>query len=55
MAYLTTLPAEYYLFALTLAGTAVLHRHALVIALAGLGALLILITGNDTCPGASVQ
>jgi hypothetical protein len=55
MGDVTGLPAEYYLFALTLAGIAVLHRHALMIALAGLGALLILITGNDTCPGASVQ
>jgi Na+/H+ antiporter NhaD/arsenite permease-like protein len=42
VSYLTTLPAEYYLFGITLAGIAVLHRHALTIALAGLGALLTL-------------
>jgi Na+/H+ antiporter NhaD/arsenite permease-like protein len=44
MGDVTGLPAEYYLFALILAGIAVLHRHALTIALAGLGALLILIS-----------
>jgi hypothetical protein len=43
MAYVTTIPAEYYLFGVTLAGVAVLHRYALTIALAGLGVLLTLI------------
>src|SRR5437763_17213649 len=34
-------PVEYYIFALILLGVAVLHRHALWIALAGLGAILL--------------
>jgi Na+/H+ antiporter NhaD/arsenite permease-like protein len=43
MAYVTSFPAEYYLFGLTLAGIAVLHRYALTMALAGVGALLALV------------
>jgi Na+/H+ antiporter NhaD/arsenite permease-like protein len=34
-------PVEYYLFALMLLGVAVLHRHALWVALCGLGAILL--------------
>jgi Na+/H+ antiporter NhaD/arsenite permease-like protein len=38
----TTIATEYYVFGLTLAGIAVLHRYAVTIALIGLGALIVL-------------
>ncbi|MBM5811730.1 MAG: citrate transporter [Gammaproteobacteria bacterium] len=48
------IPVEYWLFAATLLGIALLHRHTLVVALSGLGAITVwklLVTGFAAGPG----